>query len=360
MTTDESSPTVGEPNVRPPATVGRRQRWLFLGLAVAVIALGWAGYAVTRQRLIRSYSEGCREALRAKDWDRLEDLAPRWRGWEPGRADPVIYLAEAAQQRGDRERAVAWLDELPDGDPKTPAALLEQSNLLFGPLNRPIQGAAACERALQLNPRLPDAYRRLIYFYAYTLQRRKMVARIYAAIKYDCDRPETYIYLILQDSMSFRDGHEQNSKWLRGSPNEELFLVTQTLFGIKLGVYRNQENRDPDAANEGKDPAHKRAADACAARFPKNLNLMVYYLQTASSDGDVDRVAELLSQLPAEAADDDRFWRYKGWLHSVRVELMDAVAAYQRALQINPYDSVSQHQWAAVERGCGSSRGEAV
>ncbi|MBC8867912.1 MAG: hypothetical protein H8E44_00755, partial [Planctomycetes bacterium] len=109
----------------------------------------------------------------------MERLAGRWRWWDRGKAAPLIYLAEAANRTERYERAAELLDQLPDDDPMTPPALLERSDIQFGPLNRPIEGAETLDRVIKLDPKLVEARRRLVYFYAFTLQRRKMVDLAY-------------------------------------------------------------------------------------------------------------------------------------------------------------------------------------
>ncbi len=58
----------------------------------------------------------------------------------------------------------------------------------------------------------------------------------------------------------------------------------------------------------------------------------------------------LLGCAPESAAQDNRFWRIKGWALAQRGESRDAEAAYEKALEINPYDYRSQHQLAGVKR----------
>jgi tetratricopeptide (TPR) repeat protein len=202
---------------------------------------------------------------------------------------------------------------------------------------------------LVLNPRMPEAYRRVVYFYTYTLQRRKMVRRIYDAIANDCDQPEMYLYLIAQDYLSLGDAYDQTTKWLKGAPDEEILLVAQAYAGIKSDAFGEAKERELEQDGRLK-PAHRQVVDKLFARFPRNLTLLVYYLQSASADGDIEQVAKVLSSAPPEAAEDSRFWRYKGWLHNARGELLEAESAYRKALEINPYDTISHQQMAAVER----------
>jgi tetratricopeptide (TPR) repeat protein len=124
------------------------------------------------------------------------------------------------------------------------------------------------------------------------------------------------------------------------------------MYGIKIHAFRNA--REGNAGGDGQvEPREKERVGRLFARFPNNLELLAYCLHASIADGDPSRVAELLASSPPEAVEDNRFWRFKGWLHSARGELQEAVAAYRKALELNPYDAVSCHQWASIERRMG-------
>ena len=325
------------------------RRWWLIGTLSAILVLGGSFYLVRRTR-INSLSESCREALRTEDWKQVERLAERWRWWERGKAAPLIYLAEAANQTERYEQAVELLDQLPDADPMTPEALLERSDILFGPLNRPIDGAETLERAIELDPKLVEARRRLVYFYAYTLQRRKMVDLAYDTFQHDCDLPETVVYILLQDSLWFSNAYEANTRWFRGDPDNELFLVARAIHRIRSRGLDEREDPKEGSRDEAGTPFHQNVVAEYFTRFPQNLELLAYYLRLSSTAGDVDEVARLLSRAPPEAADDNRFWRYMGWLHTARGEFRQAKQSYEKALLLNCYDHISRHQLAGVER----------
>ena len=336
----------------PAAPRPRRQRMKWLALFVlATTATGvYGGYRVWINMRIDAYAMSCREAMHKKDWPRVSELASAWSKLAPQQADPWICLAAAAGDRGEFPQAVEFLGHLPDGDPKTPMALLERSGMHFNVLNRPIEGAADCDRALRLQPHLAEAHQRLIFFYAFTMQRARMAKQIRAALQNDCDLPETYIYLLGRDWMSFANATQENVKWLRSDPDNELYLVAAAMFAV--GALALDELSEPEKENlpRANSPLHQRYLAELFERFPHNMELLVYYLKQASNDGDDDRVTALLALAPPEAVDDNRFWRFKGWLHAVRNELDEAESAYRKALEIHPYDYVAQHQLAAVAR----------
>jgi tetratricopeptide (TPR) repeat protein len=321
-----------------------------LGAGCLVVAVVIAGGMWWRQSVVKSLAASCSQAVAAQDWEQLEADAKRWRRWAPWKAAPLIYLAEAAYQKGALEHAVHLLDQLPDGDPLTPAAILEQSSILFGSLNRPIRGAEVLERAVRLNPKLVEAHRRLIFFYAFSLQRRKMVDQIYEAIQYDCDVPEVYVYLVAQDWLSFSNAYTETTRWALDNPDEELFLVARAIYRVlTMGLDYSEDPTIEPASADGT-PYHQQVIAGYFERFPHNIELLVYHLEMALTKGETDEVARLLSQSPAAAADDNRFWRYKGWVHAARGEFPEAETAFLKALQLNPYDYRSQHQLASVER----------
>ena len=342
----------GEPLPSSPGVPERRPggHWWWPIGAICVVLILAGGFYLVRRSVIQSLSASCREARRAKDWERLEELAERWHWWQRGKAAPLIYLAEAANETKRFERAAEVLERLPDADPMTPLALVERSSILFGPLNRPIEGAASLERAIKLNPKLIEARRRLIYFYAYTLQRRKMVQLAYDTIEHDCDLPETYVYLMLQDALSFSDAYDVNTRWFLGNRDEELFMVARAIYRITTkGLDDTVDPRDGPVDESGI-PYHRKVVQEYFTRFPNNLELLAYFLQLSVTAGDVEEAARLLSRAPPEAEADNRFWRYMGWVHTARGELYQAKKCYEKALFLNGYDHLSRHQLAAVER----------
>ena len=318
------------------------------------LALGLAGsYFVVRRIRVESLSASCREAIQSNDWDRLERCAEQWCWWDRGQATPQLYLAEAALQTEQYERAVELLDRLPDADLRTPAALSKRSSVLFERLNRPIEGAETLERAIRLDPKLVEARRRLIFFYAFTLQRRRIRFHAYEAIRHDAELPETYVYLMGSGWLSFGNAYELNGHWLRGNPDEELFLVAGALHRIWTKAALEDETpglqkgggQDPDSVS------HQRKLVAeYLQQFPQNLELLAYFLEQKSASGDAEGVADLLSRAPAEAAEDNRFWRYQGWLHAARGELAEAEKSYRQALSLNCYDYLTRFQLAGVLR----------
>jgi len=116
-----------------------------------------------------------------------------------------------------------------------------------------------------------------------------------------------------------------------------------------------EEDVAGDSPDERVEPEHDRRLRELLDRFPGNLEVLAYFLQKAATRGDIDAVTDLLGQAPAEAESDNRFWRFKGWVHDQGNELAEAEEAYRRALTIEPFDFLSQHQLAAVLRKRGQA-----
>ena len=103
------------------------------------------------------------------------------------------------------------------------------------------------------------------------------------------------------------------------------------------------------------EPANSRISGARQCELPDVSRSSYYYQPQPPSQRDLrqmrlidEEVSRLLAQAPPEAIDDSRFWKHKGWLHAAQGELSEAETAYRKALELNCYDHVAQHQLAGV------------
>lgn len=329
----------------------RRSRWwrALVLLAISVTLLtAWGGYYLMVLYRVNTFSVLCAAASDQRRWHDLEQLATEWARWQPNHAEPWIYAADAARFQGDLDRAIGYLHQVPDNTPLTSGTLLRLSDLLFHDKGSPLEAAEVCRRILEQDPRNVEAHRRLIYIYGMTLDRMNMMLQARRAMDLNCDLPETYIYLLGADWIMFSGAYELNTRWLENHPDEERYLVSQAIHFA--GMPAEDESEPMDEVVRSRREVQAQMVARAFERFPQNLELLVYYLRQASNEGDVQRVAQLLSQAPPEALEDNRFWRFKGWLHAATGEHEAAEAAYRQALRRNPFDWRSQYELADVLR----------
>jgi tetratricopeptide (TPR) repeat protein len=318
-------------------------RLLIVAAVVCCASLAYFAYGKYR---ISSLTAACDEARRAKQWPELERLSRQWIEWEQDKAQPWLYAAEAASAQGENIRTASYLYYLPNDDPRTPVALLELSHMQFGILNQPIAAAQTCERILSIQPDNAEAHRRLIFYYAMSRQRARMIEEARRAIQLGCDTPETYLYLIGADWITFTNGYEVNQRWLQSAPTSEIFQVAAAMHWVRSSALdESVETPNPDGTSRS-----EQFMNEMFVRFPKNLEVLAFQLDLASFRGNEARVTELLAQAPPESADDSRFWRFKGWVHETRGEIDEAEAAYLKALELHPYDGQVHHYLAGVYR----------
>jgi len=295
------------------------------------------------------YRQECQRLTKAQNWTELETRARDWAAWRPADADAGITLAVALQEQGKLEESAEVLQALPEQDPKTIAAWLELSNLQFGLLNRPFDGVATCERILQIQPRILEAHRRLIFFYAITLQRVKLTSQIYRAIELGCEPREAYVYLMLGELPIFTNGFETANHWLQKDPEAELFLVART-----VQLAETLENlKEPTPETSAQVEQARQILSDYRQRFPENRSVLWYFLKNAARRSDVDEVGKLLAAVPEGAGDESVFWRYRGWFHSHRDEVAEAERAYRAAGELTPLDALIWHELADVLRRQG-------
>ncbi len=361
----DASQRASEPTT-PAASAGgdepiRRRRWL--RYAVAGLLLAFAAWTIARGIRIselRSRAIRAAEARQAGQWQHLETVTRRWQEKDPRASMAWLLAAEAAQHQDSPGRMAAYLEQMPEDAAETPAALLELATAYFGPLNQPSRGEAACLKSLRLSAENNEAYRRLVFFYAMTLQRDRLVRFAREAIQTGNDSPETYIYLIGADWITLSNAAEYNGKWLQSGDDPERFIVGHLVHAA------GSAGLESVAVNLAEDPGLRKrvasvlgitATDAASVsidqglqRFPQNPELIAYQLRLRAAEGEVERVAELLAEVPAAAATDNRFFHYRGWLHDALGETEAAIAAYREALRLNPFDWRSQLKLAVALR----------
>lgn len=323
-------------------------------LTILLIPLGYLSYRSVRLYNLRSMAFEASELRNSGKWRTLEPLAVKWGQADPSTAIPWLYAAECAEKLGSPDRMAQYLEKIPGDDPRAPDLLLELATIYFGPLNKPQQGVKAVERAIELAPEHREARRRLIFYYGITMQREKVIEAAREAIRVGADSQETYVYLIGANWLSFSNAYELNGKWLQSDSNDEVFGIAEALH------WRGATKNDPSvAALPEADRERIRKAEQVEmlkkylVRFPKNSELLAFFLEESTVRGDIEEVEKLLEQVPASAANDNRFWHYKGWYHSNLSEWEEAEKCYRKALELHPYAWRSQFDLADVLRKSG-------
>lgn len=320
-------------------------------LAVLLCVLGWLAYRSVEVYRLRKMAWDAAAARQAGDWKRLEAICSRWGKSDPQTAIPWILAAEAAERQSTMKRAAAYLEQLPPNAPQTPDMLLQLASIYFGPLNEPLKGEATYHRALKVDPLFKEGHRRLIFHYGITLQRVKMAQQARLAIQLGCDLPETYVYLMGTNWLTFSNAYEFNGKWLQSGTNDELFQVAQLVhWAGASGLENTSADVEEVDSTRAKNAQHRQLLNECFQKYPTNPELLAYFLKQETIQGNAEAVEKLLAEVPAEAADDNRFWHFKGWLHATRDELEDAEVCYRKALELNPYAWESQFELASVLR----------
>lgn len=324
------------------SSIKSRFKWLVGGLCLLVVVV-WGGYRYQ----LRVWDETCRTAKRTQQWSVLEHTAEQWSRWVPGSAQSWLHLADAIQHQDRYVEAAEILTRVPRASPQYVPAQIARIKILFGPANLPIDGERACLELLKIDPRVATAHELLIQFYTVTMQRMKLRSQIETAIRLVREPRDAFVFYFLIDSVRFDDGAPLNRLWLDSDTNNEVLLVAEVL-------QRPDESSDEQKPDPGVGASPKeQAARELLKRFPQNVNLLAYLVDEAMSRGYVDRVVELLANAPAAAEADQRFWRFKGWVHFVRGEHEQAEVAYRRALALHPMDWLSMHRLTEALRLLG-------
>lgn len=324
-----------------------------VAIGLVVVAVQFAP-KMWRDWQARRFDRQCRELRDQKNWANLAAAAESWSNSDPKRADAWLFRAEAAQGQRRYVEASDYLFQIPAKDAKSIPAIMGGATLLLGSANRPIEGIEALQKILKREPRIADAHRHLIQYYALTLQRQRLLQQIRFAITNDREPPESYAYLFLIDTLRLSNGVEINSHWLEQYPGHETFLVARALHTEEQReVARRKAAENKTNSPETVIDATSHRSQALAElfqRFPQNLELLSYEIEQSLLVGDSKRAIALLSQAPPEIDEDNRFWRYKGQIHEAQGQMNEAESAYRESARMNPLDWRTCNSLATIER----------
>ena len=316
-------------------TGSRRLVWLILaGVLILMPILGRKGYEVWETRTVANYKTRCQSALQDEDWETLIGVAKGWQQWQPLAADPWLFLAEGYLQSGDPREATSCLERIPRDSPKAVPALIKKSQIEFDVLNLPLVSEETCLEVLKLEPRAVEIHTRLIFFYALSLQRVKLIDQIQQSIEMGAEPPEAYVSLMLCDHLYFTNGYQVNSRWLKSTPNSELFRVAAAVqFDEILQKLENQTEETLTTRQESQAKLDRYLVD-----YPGNSILLRYFLQRYAEESNVNEVARILTLVPPDVGNDSVFWRFRGWYQVAVNELDQAEEAYRKSLELMRLD----------------------
>lgn len=328
----DSSVSDGASLQRPnPRQLMRAGRWALLAivLVTGAVLLVWMWHS-SRREAIANLARQCKKLSVQERWDELATAAAEWSRLEPNIADPWLFRAQAGQNLQDWNTVVTSLDRVPRTDSRCPNALVQKAAAEFEFLNRPLDGVRTCDELLAIEPRVLIAHKQTIFFYAMTLQRAEMVRRIRQAIRVRRESPESYVYLVGASWLFGGSVYRHNSRWLEGDPDNETYQVARA-----LQVYGSQAKSDPEHSAEFE---HIPPAEELLKKYPHNLELVAYFLNRSITDGELERVQELLKLIPNNLADQDaRFWRARAWCEDTLGNLEQAESSLRHAYKLDPY-----------------------
>ena len=324
-------PDIEHPTPARPLTGTRR--WWILPLAIliaAAVPIGYLFQTVMHNRAIAAYEQQCQDLKLKKNWTELAKVAESWSKIEPGTADPWLYRGEAAEELSDWKSMIQHLDRIPRTDSRAVPALLKKSIVEFEKLNRPFDGARTCDQVLELNPQVTAAHKQTVFFYMMTLQRKEALRRVRRAIRLSRESPETYVFLVSVSWLNPASLYHNNTIWLESDPESEIFEVARA-----MPVYTTLAKNDPKHAAVVE---HIPTAEKLLEKYPHNPELLSFFISLSISNGELERVQELVQAFPRDIGETDpRYWRARAWCEEALGDVDQAEKSLRRGFALDPY-----------------------
>lgn len=352
---DEAQPKKPVPfqTARSTASSWKWVKWGTAGIVVVLLLFGGnAAFKWHVSAKTEAFRSQCKAALKARKWDELLAIARQWRSWSPKDDDSLMFLSQAATELNELDVAANALGQVANDYKGALQALAIRGEMLFMGLNRPLEAEETWLRMLSISPKADTPRQRLTYFYAMTFQRKKLRSQIEESIRLGCESPESYLYLITSDSLRFSDGLALTTRWLMSTPENEVLEAAQAVFASK----KTEGEQILSFASEMTTPSNDALLDRCFNKYPSNMELLVLKMDRASYEGNTGEVLKYLEKAPAEANEDARFWRTKGWLYLTFHKHTEAISALERAMQLNPFEWQSRWLYADVLRQLGRTK----
>ena len=338
----------GEKNAQPPKK--RFFRWpvfvAALGVLVLIPVAVVFGYPRWHDYRTSQYRDGCKKAIREKNWDLLAIVSEGWQAWDNSNDDARVNGAEAARQLGDGKKAADLLGAVSDSYHGSLQALAFRGEILFADLNLPYEAEQTWLRMLKINSLATLPRQRLIYFYTLTLQRHKMVPLVRESIEIGCEPPEAYAYLLLANNLNFTDGFTVTSNWRKNYPDDECLEVAQAIY-----AGRNKHDGDEEVSEKSDvAPGNQDMAEACLKKYASNMEIISYHAEKRIYEGSSQEMITLLKQAPPDAAKDSRFWRFRAWLLKSQNRETEALEALKKSLELSPSNWAARYEMGNILR----------
>ncbi len=325
-----------------------RRYLLFSALLVACLMSCFALLSLVNTWKILSLRASYGRAAESRNWKLAEDISLHWAAQEPLSADPWMRAAEAATQRGDLQTAVSYLLHLPNSAPVEAFHELGRVQLEF--LNKPEAAAETSLRTVQAYPADIESHQRLMTYFAITCQRPKLIDEAHRAIGVGSESLATYAYLIGANWLTMATGCEVNRKWLEHSPENETFAVAAVIHQMAARVPPELDLKGEGGLTDVPIVRYEQKLRDLLRRYPQNAELIASYGNVLCQLGLVEELAQLLANIPPTMGRESRFWRFKGWYHMAVDDWRQAQIAYERAIELWPFDWICDHELAIVLR----------
>lgn len=310
----------------------------------ALLALGVGGYLTWKSYKLSQTINAAQFAIAVSDWSDAQQHAEIWVRETPRDGDAWIALAEATRHLKQFNKTAECLGNVPRQDRRYLKTMELRGDLLFSELGQPLRAIENWQQMLDAQPSNPVAHQRLIYTYAMTQQRAKLVHQIHTAIQQQCEQQDAYVYLLLASNLQFSDGYLRTTEWLRAHPDDSTLQVAQAIYAMRVPPSKTLELFGEKLVS----PSEK--INKCVQKHPQNLDLNAFLMDQDISIGEIDNLRTRLTGLTKDAEEDPRIWRFRGWLAMADQQTDLAIAHYKKSLHLYPYDWKARHALATTLR----------
>ncbi len=261
-------------------------------------------------------------------------------------AEQIRYFRRVRQlvESGRYSQALQMLEAVQDTSPLAAEARFRQGQIYHG-LHQWSLAEKLWKEALRLDPRLPEVGWHLIEMYFIEERLKEAAALALQQFRVEPEPHDRVLWLL----EIVRQEHE------RIAPGEAIRMLEpvrlhdpENLYVLRL-IGRNYITLG--RISEGIDRLNE------ALRLdPDNLDTWFFLVWALYEQGEFDRVGKLWSALPESAWDDARFLRYHGMWLEAQGRQQEALADYEKGIQLAPFDRKLRYQLAQLLRRLGRDR----